>query len=199
SHAPVRPILSANGNYTGWDSGNELGGHIDPFDPRAEVAYAVAMAVDGSPTIFFEDLFDIGSTGKRWTHHPEDAAALPARDWLANLIWCHQQLNFKDGAYLVRWQAPDLLIIERSGHAVIGANDNWDTWQSATIQTAFGANVPLHDYSGATTNDLRTDASGRVTISVPPCNGSNLRRGYAVWGPAGIGGDFNPPNRSTIQ
>jgi alpha-amylase len=157
NHDTFRPTLSANGNYTGWDTANELGGHIDPFDPRIQAAYAVAIGVDGSPNIFFEDLFDIGSTGRRWTHHPDNPTELPARDWLVNLIWCHQKLNFKDGAYRIRWQAPDLLIIERSAHAIIGVNDNWDTWQSATAQTDFGPNVQLHDYSGANGNDIMTE------------------------------------------
>ncbi len=199
NHDTFRPLLAADGNYSGWDTAHELGGHIDPFDPRIQAAYAVAMAVDGSPTIFFEDLFDIGGTGRRWTHHPDNPTELPTRDWLVYLIWCHQKLNFKEGAYLVRWQAPDLLVLERSGHAIIGVNDNWDTWQSAPIQTAFGANVPLHDYSGANTSDIRTDASGRATISVPPCNGSNVRRGYAVWGPVGVRGGSDPPHHSTTQ
>jgi len=199
NHDTFRPTLSATGNYTGWDTANELGGHIEPTDGRIQAAYALAMAVDGSPTIFFEDLFDIGGTGRRWTHHPDNPAELPARDWLTNLIWCHQTLNFKDGAYRVRRQAPDLLIIERSARAIIGINDNWDTGQSALVQTDFGPNIQLHDYSGANTNDVRTDGSGRATFSVPPCNGSNIRRGYSVWGPAGITGGFNPPNRSTTQ
>ncbi|PYJ62499.1 MAG: hypothetical protein DME24_03630 [Verrucomicrobia bacterium] len=198
SHDTFRPVLSANGNYIGWDTGNELGGHIDPFDPRIQAAYAVAMAVDGSPNIFFEDLFDVGGTGRRWTHHPENPTELPARDWLVNLLWCYQKLNFKDGAYLVRWQAADLLIIERSAHAIIGVNDNWNTGQNATVQTAFGPNVQLHDYSGAN-GDIWTDGSGRATIFVPPCNGTNVRRGYCVWGPAGVNGGFSPPNRSTTQ
>jgi alpha-amylase len=199
NHDTFRPTFSATGNYSGWESGSELGGHIDPFDPRIQAAYAVAMAVDGSPTIFFEDLFDLGGTGRRWTHHPDNPDELPARDWLVNLIWCHQKLHFKDGAYRVRWQAPDLLVIERSGRAIVGVNDNWDAGQSATIPTDFAPNTPLHDYSGASTNDIWTDSSARATIFVPPCNGSNLRRGYAVWGPAGISGAFNPPQRSTTQ
>ena len=199
NHDTFRPTLSTAGNYTGWDTVNELGGHIDPFDPRIQAAYAVAMAVDGSPTIFFEDLFDLGGTGRRWTHHPDNASELPARDWLVNLIWCHQKLSFKDSAFRVRWQAPDLLIIERSARAIIGVNDNWDTGQSAVVQTDFGPNVQLHDYSNASSNDIRTDNSGRATIIVPPCNGSSLRRGYSVWGPAGITGGFNSPNRSTTQ
>src|SRR5204863_3978903 len=167
NHDTFRPTLSATGNYTGWDSGSELGGHIDPSDPRIQAVYAIAMAVDGSPTIFFEDLFDIEGTGRRWTHHPDNPAELPARDWLVNLIWCHQKLNFKDGAYLVRWSAPDLLVIERSGRAIIGANDNWDTWRSASIQTAFGANFPLHDYSGAQITNVVGFGSLTLTYSPP--------------------------------
>jgi alpha-amylase len=207
NHDTFRPLKDANGNYTGWDTGNELGGgHIDPFDPRLAVAYAVAFAVDGSPQVFFEDLFDVGGTSKRYSHLPTSAADLPVRDAIANIIWCHQKLNFKKGSYKVRWQASDLLIIERgyqagpeNSYAIIGVNDNWNTWQNANIQTDFGPNVRLHDYSGANVNDIWTDANGRVTIYVPPCDGSNLRRGYCIWGPANISGGFNPAQRTTTQ
>lgn len=207
NHDTFRPTKDSSGNYTGWDSGNELGGgHIDPFDPRLAAAYAVTFAVDGSPQVFFEDLFNIGGTGKRYSHLPTNTTDLPVRGEIANIIWCHQKLNFKKGSYKVRWQAPDLLLIERgykagpeNSYAIIGINDNWNTWQSATIQTDFGPNRQLHDYSGANANDIYTDANGRVTIYVPPCDGSNVRRGYCIWGPAGITGGFAPPQRSTTQ
>jgi len=207
NHDTYRPITDVNGNITGWDTGNELGGgHIDPNDVRIAVAYAVAFAVDGSPQVFFEDLFDLENTGKRFTHLPTSTTDLPVRDAIANIIWCHQKLNFKKGAYKVRWQAQDLLIIERgynagpeNSYAIIGVNDNWNTWQSATIQTDFGANVQLHDYSGANSSDIWTDGTGKATIYVPPCNGSNVRRGYCIWGPAGVTGSFNPTQRSTTQ
>jgi len=207
NHDTYRPITDANGNITGWDTGNELGGgHIDPNDVRIAVAYAVAFAVDGSPQVFFEDLFDLENTGKRFTHLPTSTTDLPVRDAIANIIWCHQKLNFKKGTYKVRWQAQDLLIIERgynagpeNSYAIIGVNDNWNTWQSATIQTDFGANVQLHDYSGANSSDIWTDGTGKATIYVPPCDGSNVRRGYCIWGPAGVTGSFNPTQRSTTQ
>lgn len=207
NHDTFRPIKDANGNYIGWDTNNELGGgHIDPFDPRLAVAYAVTFAVDGSPQVFFEDLFNIGGTGKRYTHLPTSTTDLPQRDDIANIIWCHQKLNFKKGSYKVRWQAQDLLIIERgykagpeNSYAIIAVNDNWNTWQSANIQTDFGPNVQLHDYSGANSNDIWTDANGRVTIWAPPCDGSNVRRGYSIWGKAGVTGGFAPAQRSTTQ
>jgi alpha-amylase len=207
NHDTFRPIKDSTGNYTGWDAGNELGGgHIDPFDARLAAAYAVTFAVDGSPQVFFEDLFNVGSTGKRYSHLPTSTSNLPVRDEIANIIWCHQKLNFKKGSYKVRWQASDLLIIERgyksgpeNSYAIIGVNDNWNTWQNANIQTDFGPNVQLHDYSGANSSDIWTDANGRVTIYVPPCDGSNVRRGYCIWGPAGVTGGFNPTQRSTTQ
>ena len=78
-------------------------------------------------------------------------------------------------------------------------NDNWNTWQSATIQTDFGPNVRLHDYSGANTTDIYTDANSMATIYVPPCDSSNIRRGYCVYGVAGISGSFTPAQNSTTQ
>jgi alpha-amylase len=199
NHDTFRPVPDVNGNYNTWDTGNELAAHIDPREPRIEAAYAVTFAVDGTPQIFFEDLFDIGTTGMRWSHEPDNAAELPARDFLTNQLWCYQNLNFKDGAYNVRWQTQDLLIIEREGKAIIAINDNYNTWQSATIQTAFGANVQLHDYSGANSNDIWTDASGQATIWVPPCDGSNIRRGYSIYGPANVSGGYEPTPRGTTQ
>ncbi len=206
NHDTFRPQKGATGNYTGWDTGNEIGGHIDPFNVRLGAAYALAFAVDGSPQVFFEDLFNIGNTGKRYTHLPTSTVDLPVRDDVANVIWCHQKLNFKKGSYKVRWQAADLLIIERgykagpeNSYAIIAVNDNFSTWQSANIQTDFGPNRQLHDYSGANAADIWTDGTGRVTIWAPPCDGSNLRRGYSIWGPAGITGGFAPAQRSTTQ
>ncbi len=206
NHDTYRPTLAANGNINGWNTGNEIGGHIEPGDVRLSAAYAIAFAVDGSPQVFFEDLFNIYSTGKRYTHAPTSTTDLPINDDIANIIWCHQKLNFKKGSYKVRWQAQDLLIVERgykagpeNSYAIIGVNDSYTNWQAATIQTDFGANKQLHDYSGANTNDIYTDAQGRVTINVPPCNGTNLRKGYCIWGPAGISGGFAPAQRNTTQ
>lgn len=207
NHDTFRPQVDASGNYIGWNSGNELGGgHIEPFDARLALCYAVAFAVDGSPQVFFEDLFNVGNTGKRFTHTPKSLVDLPVRDDIANIIWCHQKLNFKKGFYKVRSQNPDLLIVERgynvgpeNSYAIIGVNDSYNTWQNANIQTDFGPNVQLHDYSGANSNDIYTDGNGRVTIFVPPCDGSNIRKGYTIWGKAGVSGGFAPAQRSTTQ
>lgn len=170
-------------------NGSELAPTIDPDNARADVAYATAFSVDGSPMVYYEDLFV--------NHGPErvdaDPDALPVRDYLVNLIWAHQKLDFKDGAYKVRYQgSKDLLVIERSGQALIGMNDHGSKWLSAWVHTDFGANVQLHDYSGANRSDLTTDGHGWVQVSVPPM-------GYAVWAPPGRSGGFNPPPRRTVQ
>lgn len=170
-------------------NGDETLPTIDPDNPRADVAYAGAFAVDGSPMVFYEDLFE-NFGDDRFRADPERIAA---RDYVVNLVWAHQKLDFKDGAYRVPFQgSQDLLVIERAGKALIGLNDHGSETLTADVQTSFGANVRLHDYSGSNHDDLTTDGDGRVTVSVPPMS-------YAVWGRAGISGGFDPPARRTTQ
>jgi alpha-amylase len=199
NHDTFRPRLSSTGNYIGWNTGDELAPHIDPFDVRLPAAYAVMMAVDGSPQVFFEDLFDIGGTGKRWTHLPTNTTDLPVRSKIANIIWCHQTLSFKAGAYKVRWQAPDLLVIERSARAIIGVNDNGSSWMNCWIDTDFAPGTVLKDYSGANGSWTYTvPADRRVYVNVPPSNSTH--GGYCIIGPVGYDGNtFNPPQRPTTQ
>ena len=198
SHDTFRPTINANGGYSGWDVANELGGHVDPNEPRLAAAYAIAMSVDGSPLIFMEDLFKM-DTQHRYTNDPKDETELPVRDDLANIIWCYQKLNFKDGAYLVRHASADHLIIESSGKAIIGINDQWSTWQGTWVQTNFAPGTQLHGYSGANSNDIYVNQDGWVQIWSPPCDGSNYRRGYTIWGPAGVQGNLGKKGFATNQ
>jgi len=202
NHDTMRPTTDANGNYNGWNSGSELAPHIDPFDPRLSAAYAAALALDGSPTVYFEDLFNVGSTSKRFSHSPKSTTDLPTRGDLENLIWCHQNLHFKDGAYKVRWQAADHLVIERSTKALIGINDSYANWQNSTVSTDFAPGTVLKDYSGANgTATVTVSSTQTVAINTPPCNGtaSGGRRGYSVWAPTGIGTNYVRPVLSTTQ
>lgn len=182
--------LGHDDRFGDWrQNDDELAPTIDPDDPRADVAYAMAFAVDGSPMVYYEDLF-VNSGPDRFNADPN---ALEARDYVVNLIWVHQKLNFKDGVYKVRYQgSPDLLVIERSSKALIGLNDHGTERLSAWVHTDFGPNRRLHDYSGANRDDLRTNEQGWVQVSVPPMS-------YAIWGPVGIKGDFAPPARRTVQ
>jgi alpha-amylase len=204
-----RPFYSTtnptSGNYQGWDVANETGaGHIEPNNPRLDASYAIAMAVDGSPTIWIEDLFNIGYTGKRYTHIPSNTTDLPVWDDIANLIRCHNKLNFKAGAMKWRWQGADHLVIERSGKAIIGINDNTNQWQSNTVNTDFPNGTILMDFGGSSpASDLRTVVNGQVNISTPPVDGTAKRKGYSVWAPSNLqtafNADFSPTPKFTTQ
>lgn len=207
NHDTFRPQLNSGGNYIGWNVGDELAPHIDPFEQRLPLAYAVALAVDGSPQIFFEDLFDIGGTGKRWTHLPTNTTDLPARPAIVNIIKCRQVLNFKAGAYKVRstaaggnpfWVAlnnNDVLIIERSAKAVILANDNGNTWGKVWIDTDFNPGTVLKDYSGALSWTTTVQNDKRCYFEVPP---SSVNGGYSIWGPDGLDLNSYSPTRTSV-
>jgi alpha-amylase len=202
NHDTFRPIPLANGNYDAWDTGNELGGgHIDPRDGRLAPAYAVALSLDGSPQIFFEDLFDVGTTGQRFSHQPDNDTQLPQRSDIENLLWCHQNLRFKEGAYKVRHQSGDHLVVERSGKAIIGISDSWNNWQNHTVTCDFANGTVLKDYSGANGTATATVNNGQVVINTPPCNGTAAlgRRGYSVWAPLGISQNYTLTPKTTTQ
>jgi alpha-amylase len=202
NHDTFRPQLSSTGNYTGWNSSSELSPHIEPNEPRLSAAYAVIFAMDGNPQIFFEDLFDIGYSGNRWNHNPKQSATLPVRDDLVNLIWCHQALDFKSGAYQVPHASADYLIISRAGRAIIGITDSWSTWQNQWVFTGFAPGTVLKDYSGANGSATVTvDANGWAPINTPPVNptlNTAGRRGYSVWAPVGKDGVVYTPARSAV-
>ncbi len=202
NHDTFRPILDANGNYNGWNSSQQLGIQIEPNDPRLSVVYAISFALDGSPMVYFEDLFDIGYFGNRFNHHPNDSIELPIRSDIANIIWCHQNLNFKSGAYLVRWQENDALVIERDAKAIIAVNDSWSNWKNLIgVQTNWIDGTILKDYSGANLTTIVVYGGGKIDINIPPCNGSanNSRKGYSIWAPDGITTNYINPSEQITQ
>ena len=180
SHDTFRPIVDDKGNYKDWDGYNELGGHADPFNQRMGMAYAAIMAMDGNISVFIEDLFNL-SNSNRYSHMPADEKALPVRDYLKNLIWCHQNLWFKYGDYKVRYQSEDLLVIERSGKAIIAITDDGANAHDEWIDTDF-RNVQLKDYSGGTSGERTAWGDGRFNVRVTPADGKG-GLGYAVWAP----------------
>ncbi len=202
NHDTFRPILDNNGNYNGWNLGSQLGPHIEPNDPRLSVVYAITFALDGAPMVYFEDLFDIGYNSNRYNHNPKDSLELPMRSDIVNIIWCHQNLNFKDGSYLVRWQENDALVIERDSNALIAVNDNWSNWKNLNgVQTNWSDGTILKDYSQANTTTTTVYGGGKVDISIPPCDGSanNGRRGYCIWAPDGMQTNYVNSSESITQ
>ena len=180
SHDTFRPIVDDKGNYKEWDGYNELGGHADPFNQRMGMAYATIFGMDGNISVFMEDLFNLNNSN-RYSHMPADEKALPVRDYLKNLIWCHQNLWFKYGDYKIRWQDEDLLIIERSGKAIIAITDDGANAKDVWIDTDF-RNVQLKDYSGGTSGERTAYGDGRFNVRVTPADGKG-GLGYAVWAP----------------
>ena len=210
SHDTYRPIVDtlSGGNFkkplgdaTGWDTGNELGGngkHIDPREPRVAAAYAVIMAMDGNPIVFFEDIFNLGTTGKRWSHIPTNTTDLPTWNDIANIVQCHNKLQFKAGVYKVRSaesgaffpsgsSTNNHLVFERSGKAIIGVNDQYSSDQDIYIDTDFPAGTVLQDYSGAngiTTSTVFSDKRAYIKTKAVGHGIANVfGHGYSVWAP----------------
>jgi alpha-amylase len=168
---------------------NRIGPQLDPDNLRVPLAYAVAMTVDGSPQLYYEDLF---RNVAPWVTSTT-ASEIPTRPWLENLIWCHQKLAFKSGDYFVRYQnSQQLLILERGARAIVAINNDGTSWHSAWVSTAFFPNTQLHDYSGTCGNDIWTNGDAWVYINQPPLS-------YSVWGPVGVTGGFAPTPRRTVQ
>jgi alpha-amylase len=162
-----------------------IGPQAFPDNPRTQLAYAVAITVDGSPQFYFEDLFQ--------NYNNTAPSAIATRPWMVNLVWCHQKLAFKSGDYFVRYQGDQqLLILERGARAIVAINNDGNNWHSQWVSTAFFPNTQLHDYSGSVQEDIWTNQDGWAYIAVPPCS-------YSVWGPAGITGGFSPAVRRTVQ
>ena len=226
SHDSYRPFLDANGNFlkplgdnTGWNMGSELGGngsHIDPREPRLAAAYAAGFAIDGNPCVFIEDLFDLGTTGKRFTHQPTSTNDMPIRGDIQNIIQAHQRLGFKDGDYgvpssLTNQFAPfyqkgnsgDHVIFERIGKAIIGVTDAFNAGsdnlndQETFISCSFPIGTVLYDYSGAhainsitVTDNFGDQNNKRVLIKTAPVGHTipgAFGHGYSVWAPAPAG------------
>lgn len=218
SHDTYRPRLQSNGNFaqalgvndnTGWDTGNELGGngqHVDPREPILFAGYAATIAMDGNPCVFFEDLFDIGTTGKRYSHLPTSTTDLPIRADIVNLIQAHQKLGFKDGDYGVptasnapfyqSGSAGDHIVLERVGKALIGITDNFNSINNITadqqvyckVNDAWPVGTVLYDYSGAHgINTVTIPADRRVLIQTAPVGhtiANAYGHGYSIWAPA---------------
>jgi len=244
NHDTYRPQKAVNGNITGWNTGDELSAHVEITEPRLGAAYAAMCAMDGNPQVFFEDLFNIANTGKRFSHQPENTVDLPDNSDIANIMLAHGALDFKGGDYKVRSSATegtmynvvtgncrnavdndnDIIVIERSGKAIIAATDVWDVDQEVYVNTDFPAGTILKDYSGgyggtvtvfATNADGCATAGNRVQIrtravawpdDAAPGYGDDYStsyadhgqhyHGYSIWAPVGI--DLNAYSNSAL-
>lgn len=200
SHDNFRPTLDENGNYIDDKWGSDMGGPIHPNNYRLGIAYATIAALDGNVCVFMEDLFNLNNSN-RWTHHPSSKEELPVRDAIKNIIWCHQNLNFKWGDYKVRHQDSDLLIVERSGRALICITDDGgkDNYHNQWVKTDFAPGTVLKDYSGGAGGNPVVNDDGWVELYVHPVTSQKAGRGYAIWAPEGAGGYAPYRSKTTVQ
>ncbi len=142
---------------------------------HADMCYAFVLSAPGYPCVYWKDLFDDQGN---------------AREYLKNLIWVSNR--FAKGRMIERWADDDLYVFEREGNLLTGLNDNGNAWRTQWVQTSFGANQKIHDYTGKQP-DRWTNQDGWVEISVPPM-------GYVCYAHDGSQGQVPaPPARRTRQ
>ncbi len=147
------------------------------------LAYAFILTAQGYPCVYYKD-------------YSQDSGCYGLKPQLDNLIWIHE--NLANGSSVYRWADFQFVVYERTGapNLLVGLNnDPSNEWKTVTVQTAFGANAHLHDYSGHA-GDVWTDGQGRVTIGLPP-NRNGL--GYVCYSRAGQDKGFPVQRYATTQ
>jgi alpha-amylase len=155
------------------------------------LGYALLLMSEGLPCVYIRDYL-------------KEPDCYGLEDGINNLIWCAQMLA--GGSTVPRLtNNPRVYVFERMGWGeapgcvVALSNDYfWSGWHTVTVQTHFGPNAHLHDFTGHNAQDCWTDSQGRATFGVPPAAGGV---GFGVWGPASMQGAVHqaPPPRSALQ
>jgi alpha-amylase len=154
----------------------------DPVSQNKALAYAYILTAEGYPCVFYKD-------------YSTDPGCYGLKPVIDNLIWIHENLAF--GSTQERWKDDDVFCFERQNYPnlLVGLNDNGASSRTVTVQTGFGGNVQLHDYTGHS-GDVWTNANGQVTITIPANAGG---MGYVCYSRTGISGSFNAPQLETTQ
>jgi alpha-amylase len=153
-----------------------------PIVKNKALAYAYILTSEGYPSVFFKD-------------YSTDPGSFGLKPIIDNLIFIHEKIAA--GATQQRFKNQDIFAYERLGdnHLLVGLNDNGINAPTIRVDTGFGPNVKLHDYTGHS-GDVKTDGNGRATITIPK-NTNGL--GYVCYSREGIGGGFNPPPHDATQ
>ncbi|MEX3936341.1 hypothetical protein AB4Y32_31925 [Paraburkholderia phymatum] len=151
------------------------------------LAYAFLLTTEGYPFVYGKDYFG----NDVWP------GAYGLKPWIDNLIWIHE--NLASGNTVTRYLDDHAIVLERTGHPGLLAALNFDPTSGHEIvcETAFGANVRLHDYTGRHP-DIQTDAQGRASLTLP----SNARlagQSYVAFSRSGFDAAFKLQPRSTSQ
>ncbi|HEX3878427.1 MAG TPA: alpha-amylase domain-containing protein [Bryobacteraceae bacterium] len=147
------------------------------------LAYAYMLTAEGWPSVYYRD----------YAPEPDCYGLKPGID---NLMWIHERLA--NGGTEWRHAEYQFVVYERQAFPglLVGLNnDIWGGWKTVQVQTNFGPNTRLHDYSGHS-GDVWTDGGGRVTIGIPP---NDNGRGYVCYSRDGAEGPINSPGQTTTQ
>ena len=146
------------------------------------LAYALILMAEGYPSVFYRDWAD-------------EAGCYGLRNRLAPLIRVHEKIAA--GTTRERWMDSDVYVFERLGgqRLLAGLNDHPSASRTVTVQTGFGPNTALVDYSGHQPG-VTTDSVGRATITIP----ANIDgAGYVCYSRPGAPATVAPRPRSTTQ
>ncbi len=147
------------------------------------LAYAYILTSEGYPVVYYRD-------------YSTDRNCYGLKPGIDNLIWIHENLAF--GETINRWKDFQFIVYERTGDPklLVGLNKDMNSnWKTVTVDTGFGPNVQLHDYTGHG-EDKWTDWQGRVTISIPP---NNDGLGYICYSRAGLSRERKIQSKTTKQ
>lgn len=151
-----------------------------------ELGYGLLLGGEGLPVVYIRDYL-------------QEPDCYGLKRPIDNLMWCHQKLA--NGPTVPRLTTDaKVYVFERTGWPnllVALNNDVWNpNWHTVTVQTNFGPNVEIKDYTGHNQSHAWTDWQGRVTIGVPPgANGV----GYGMWSRVGQDGPIVVGGMSTTQ
>lgn len=145
-------------------------------------AYAYILTSEGYPCIFYKD-------------YSTDPGLFGMKPIIDNLIWIHEKIAA--GPTQQRYKNFDVFAYERLGgsHLLVGLNNNGIADRTITVDTGFGGNTRLHDYTGHG-GDVQTDGNGRVTITIPKDAGGF---GYVCYSREGIDGAFDVAGLDVTQ
>jgi alpha-amylase len=181
-----------NNNSRWWMGGLEGAGYIadDPLkavtfvdNPDTDLSYgenviwnkmlgyALILTAEGYPSVYYKD-------------YSTDAGCYGLKPLIDNLIWIHENLAF--GTTSTRWGNDlQVYVFERQGFPglLVALNNDQSNSYQRTVQTSFGPNTQLHEYTGKH-SDIWTNSQGEATFTVPRnINGQSYlcfsRTGYA--------------------
>ncbi len=147
------------------------------------LAYAYLLTAEGWPSIYYRD-------------YAQESGCYGLKPEMDNLLWIHERLA--NGGTAWRHAEYQYVVYERQGFPglLVGLNnDIWGGWKTVRVQTSFGPNTRLHEYSGHA-GDVWTDGEGAVTIGIPPNNNGS---GYICYSRVGADGAIHAPGQATTQ